>query len=76
MPLYEYRCASCDHTFEELVRAGESPDCPRCHGRALTKLFSTFAVGAASFSSVKAAEACPPQGCGMCAQPGGCGMDN
>ncbi|RAL23497.1 FmdB family transcriptional regulator [Lujinxingia litoralis] len=32
MPIYEYRCASCDHVFEEIQRFSD-PDpevCPSC----------------------------------------------
>ena len=34
MPLYEYRCDTCGHTFEALQRLAEPPlaDCPRCGG--------------------------------------------
>jgi len=30
MPLYEFRCRSCETVFEELVRVDEVPACPRC----------------------------------------------
>ncbi len=42
MPIYEYRCSSCDRVVELLVRSSETtPLCPGC-GRSLTeKLFST-----------------------------------
>lgn len=30
MPLYDFRCPACAHVFEELVRHGEIPECPRC----------------------------------------------
>jgi len=44
MPLYEYRCRTCGHQFEEIVRSGETPDCPSCHGDDLERLFSLPAV--------------------------------
>ena len=44
MPLHEYRCRSCDHTFEALVRGTEQPACPSCHGADLEKQLSLFAV--------------------------------
>ena len=31
MPLYEYACPTCEHTFEELVFNGEAVECPQCH---------------------------------------------
>ena len=34
MPLYEYRCRSCDHQFEKIQAFGEEPvtTCPKCEG--------------------------------------------
>jgi putative FmdB family regulatory protein len=40
MPLYEYSCRQCDHTFEALVFAGETVACPQCHAEQLERLFS------------------------------------
>ncbi len=40
MPIYEYVCPGCNHEFETLVRGDESPQCPQCGGRKLTKLIS------------------------------------
>ncbi len=40
MPIYEYKCSGCGHEFEELVRVGETPDCPACKGRDLQRLVS------------------------------------
>ncbi|MFN4259662.1 MAG: FmdB family zinc ribbon protein [Gemmataceae bacterium] len=31
MPLYDYACQNCDHTFEALVFNGEAVECPACH---------------------------------------------
>ena len=30
MPLYDFRCPSCQHRFEELVKIDEVPNCPAC----------------------------------------------
>ena len=38
MPLYEYACRKCEHTFEALVFDGEAVECPECHGRRLERL--------------------------------------
>jgi putative FmdB family regulatory protein len=47
MPLYDFRCKSCDHEFEALVRTGDVPVCPSCKGQDLERLLSTFAVDSA-----------------------------
>ena len=45
MPLYEYRCKSCDHTFEKIqsFSAPEEKECPVCGGP-VEKLLSAPAV--------------------------------
>ena len=40
MPMYEYACRECEHTFEALIFDGEKVDCPKCHGRKLDRLLS------------------------------------
>lgn len=41
MPIYEYRCGSCAHVFEKLMRLGaEAPDCPECAHTEVQKLVS------------------------------------
>jgi putative FmdB family regulatory protein len=40
MPLYEYACRTCEHTFEALVFDGEEAECPECHGHRLERLLS------------------------------------
>ena len=44
MPIYEYRCESCDERFEELVRRPDDPvACPECDGTEVRRLLSAFA---------------------------------
>jgi putative FmdB family regulatory protein len=40
MPLYEFACPRCEHTFEELVFNGEAVECPRCHTTKVERLLS------------------------------------
>lgn len=64
MPIYEYRCAECDHRFEILQRLGEGSEgltCPGCSTPKLEKMFSTFAASATEGSTVAPA---PSGGCG------------
>jgi putative FmdB family regulatory protein len=44
MPIYDYRCTACGHVFEELVKLGQTPDCPACNARDPEKLRSLPAV--------------------------------
>jgi len=73
MPMYEYRCDPCDHSFEALVRSSDDvPSCPRCEGSALSKQFSVPAAargGQGSPLPVCQPAAAPSFGCGA----GGCG---
>ena len=43
MPLYDFTCRACGHRFDELVRLGETPQCPKCGDAAPERLFSTSA---------------------------------
>ena len=40
MPLYEYSCRACEHTFEELVFNDESVHCPECASAKVERLLS------------------------------------
>jgi len=45
MPIYEYLCAGCSGTFEELVSPSDESGvrCPECGEAAVTRLLSSFA---------------------------------
>jgi putative FmdB family regulatory protein len=44
MPIFDYRCRSCGHTFEALVRGKEQPACTACQATDAEKLLSLPAV--------------------------------
>ena len=44
MPLYDFLCRSCGHTFEILVMGSDKPVCPRCRSVELEKQMSTFST--------------------------------
>ena len=46
MPIYEFKCRGCGHSFEALVRppSTSAPTCPSCQGQDLEQLLSAFAV--------------------------------
>jgi len=73
MPLYEYACKECDHEFEVLVRASETPACPSCHSTELQRRLSVFAARAQGMS-----DPAPIGACGRCGDPrgpGACSMN-
>jgi putative FmdB family regulatory protein len=46
MPLYEYECKTCKHTFEKMVRFSETDQalqCPQCLSQDTRKQISLFA---------------------------------
>lgn len=41
MPIYEYRCESCGHQFEKMLKIGaDAPPCPACAAADVRKLVS------------------------------------
>jgi putative FmdB family regulatory protein len=48
MPIFDFKCRTCGHEFEELVRHDVSPACPSCGGAALDRLVSRPAVSTES----------------------------
>ncbi len=48
MPLYEYTCRKCEHTFEALVtaRVATAVACPKCKGLDLDQMIGLPAPGA------------------------------
>lgn len=52
MPLYEYQCQQCEHTFEKLVWNEDPIECPSCHSNRLERLLSLPAKPVASIASV------------------------
>ena len=52
MPLFEYKCESCDNRFEELV-SGDNPKvvCPKCQSEKVVKQLSVFSATGGSSPS-------------------------
>jgi putative FmdB family regulatory protein len=68
MPIFEYLCKSCSHSFEALVYGNQKAECPKCHGGKLTQQLSVFAVSAKAATPSSGAA-----GCGSCGDPRGPG---
>lgn len=76
MPIYEFKCQSCDDEFELLMRASEKPKCPKCESLKLEKKLSMTAAPATQSKSLPI---CPTPATGGCGLPqcggGGCQFD-
>jgi putative FmdB family regulatory protein len=70
MPLYEYTCQKCRHTFETLVYDGETIECPQCQSVKVDRLLSLPGLAKVGSSSSSLPSACnsegPPCGAPWC----------
>jgi putative FmdB family regulatory protein len=72
MPIYEYRCESCQTAFETLVTRGEpDAECPQCGGHKLAREMSVFASNAGGGKGAAQAAGPAPMARACCG--GGCG---
>ncbi len=75
MPIFEFACQDCGHSFETLVRSGTVPECPNCHSTDLVKQLSVFATAAGTHAVGHTMTAAGPCGsCGHPAGPGACAL--
>ena len=73
MPVYEFRCRTCDETFEErraMSQANEPAKCAQGHENSV-RLLSVFASGGGG-SSASAAQSMPAPKMGGCGSGCGC----
>ena len=71
MPLFEYECKKCEHTFEALVFNGEAVECPQCQATKVERLLSVPAKPPESSSpSMRCNPSGPPCGRGGCGRIG------
>jgi putative FmdB family regulatory protein len=68
MPMYEYACRECEHTFETLVFDGEAVACPQCQSDRLERLLSVPAKpkGESTSLPMSCDPKLPPCGPGCC----------
>ena len=78
MPIFEYVCKQCEHSFEAIVNGGTKPLCPKCSSKKLEQQLSAFAVGAPKgkgrfAKSASAGHSHSGGACGSCGDPRGPG---
>ncbi len=42
MPMYDFKCIDCEHTFEKICGLDDIPACPECTSEAVVKVLSGF----------------------------------
>lgn len=67
MPIYEFNCDKCKHTFDELVAVGAVAPCPKCGSAKVHRAVSAPACHSAT--GVQAQGYAPP----AMGRTGGCG---
>lgn len=70
MPIFEFQCNKCGKKFEKLCRGDEKVNCPKCKGKNVKKLFSTFATkterNISMMSSKSSCGSCSATSCDTC----------
>jgi putative FmdB family regulatory protein len=73
MPIYEYRCAPCNLTFEALIRGqADVPLCPECGNTEVAKQLSVPAAPQAGNHSSSSLPICQTAGSPYACGPGQC----
>ncbi len=65
MPIYEYRCEDCGHSFDKFVRSMFSSidlECPHCHSKRCKKSISLFGTVSSSGGGGSLSSSCPRSG--------------
>ncbi len=73
MPIYEYVCMECESHFEELVRGDETPRCPDCGAKKVSRQLSVFARARGTAATTPVFSGGSPRSGGCCGGSCGCG---
>ena len=67
MPIYEYKCESCGHEYEQLRRMSDADlnlECPDCRSEHVRRLLSSFAAHGGGGGASMDAMGCGKPQCG------------
>ncbi|MBI4653719.1 MAG: zinc ribbon domain-containing protein [Nitrospirae bacterium] len=66
MPIFEYKCQTCEEEFEKLV-SGTNVEisCPKCGSRDVKKKFSVFGMSGVE-KQISSCSSCNATSCGSC----------
>ncbi len=61
MPIFEYKCRKCSHSFEALLHSSKAPApiCPKCGAAKSEKQLSVFSAAMGRSGKSDACETCP-----------------
>jgi len=79
MPIYEFHCDACDHTFDHMTSMSnrdEKTTCPKCNSKKTGRKLSVVTVGGPTSSTGSQSGGHTHSGmCGCGKRPGSCGMN-
>jgi len=76
MPIFEYVCRECHHSFEAIVMGSQKANCPKCESRKLDQQISRFAVSGGEKDSAFVSNGGDCGTCGDPRGPGACSLDD
>jgi len=59
MPVYEFKCKSCGHTFKMLIPSASQGTCPKCHSKRLDEQHSNFSFNSKRWRGQRATDTPP-----------------
>jgi putative FmdB family regulatory protein len=60
MPMYDFECGACGHTFETVAKLDETPECPSCKSTETTRLMGAPIMGGQAAKKMKFGPIGPP----------------
>ena len=78
MPIYEFLCDHCNHSFEKMTSISDrdaKTKCPSCGSQKTARKLSTVGVGKTPSPTSSAPARAHPAACGCCSNRRSCGIN-